>query len=80
MPKCEVIYVQALTNKVSLKLLNKFCEQSEQIIDTLHKAMPKGTRKPGNYRQRAGKAFLKVSERRRVGQKKLRKALRKQWI
>jgi len=61
-----------------LKLLNKSREQSEQIIDTLHKAMPKGTRKPRNYRQKARKAFLKVSKSRRVGQKKLRKALRKQ--
>jgi len=61
-----------------LKLLNKAREQSEQIIDTLHKAMPKGTKKPRNYRQKARKAFLEVSKSRRVSQKKLRKALRKQ--
>jgi len=61
-----------------LKLLNKAREQSEQIMDTLHKAMPKGTRKPRNYRQKARKAFLKVSKSRRVSLKTLRKALRKQ--
>jgi IS5 family transposase len=61
-----------------LKLLNKAREQSEQVIDTLHKPMPKGTKKPRNYRQKARKAFLKVSKSRRVSQKKLRKALRQQ--
>ena len=61
-----------------LKLLNKGREQSEQIIDTLHKAMPKGTKKPRDYRQKAKKDFLKVSKSRKVRRKTLRKALRKQ--
>lgn len=61
-----------------LKLLNKAREQSEQIIDTLHKAMPKGTKKPRTYRQIARKDFLKVSKSRKPRQKTLRKALRKQ--
>ena len=61
-----------------LKLLNKSREQSEQIIDTLHKAMPKGTKKPRTYRQNARKDFLKVSKSRKVRRKTLRKALRKQ--
>jgi hypothetical protein len=61
-----------------LKLVNKAREQSEQIIDTLHKAMPKGTKKPRTYRQNARKHFLKVSKSRSVMQKTLRKALRKQ--
>ena len=61
-----------------LKLLNKAREKSEQIIDTLHKAMPKGSKKPGTYRQNARKDFLKVSKIRKVRQKTLRKALRKQ--
>ena len=61
-----------------LKLLNKSREQSEQIIDTFHKAMPKGTKKPRTYRQKARKAFLKVSKSRRVRRKTLRKALRQQ--
>ena len=61
-----------------LKLLNKGREQSEQIIDTLHKAMPKGAKKPRDYRQKAKKDFLKVSKSRKVRRKTLRKALRKQ--
>ena len=61
-----------------LKLLNKAREKSEQIIDTLHKAMPKGTRKPRTYRQKARKNFLKVSKSRKVRQKTLRKAIRRQ--
>jgi hypothetical protein len=61
-----------------LKLLNNAREKSEEIIDTLHKAMPKGTLKPRTYRQKARQDFLKVSKRRKVRQKTLRKAIRKQ--
>jgi IS5 family transposase len=61
-----------------LKLLNKAREKSEEIIDTLHKAMPKGTRKPRTYRQKARQAFLKVSKSRKVRQNTLRKAIRRQ--
>jgi hypothetical protein len=61
-----------------LKLLNNAREKSEQIIDILHKAMPKGTRKPRTYRQKARQAFLKVSKNRKVRQKPLRKAIKKQ--
>ena len=61
-----------------LKLINNSREKSEEIIDTLHKAMPKGTRKPRTYRQTARKDFLKVSKNRKVRQKTLRKAIRKQ--
>jgi len=61
-----------------LKLLNNAREKSEQIIDTLHKAMPKGTRKPRTYCQKARQAFLKVSKSRKVRQKTLRKAIKKQ--
>ena len=61
-----------------LKLLNNAREKSEDMIDTLHKAMPKGTQKPRTYRQKARQDFLKVSKSRKVRQKTLRKALRKQ--
>lgn len=61
-----------------LKLLNDAREKTEAIIDTLHKHMPKGTKKPRNYRQRARKDYLAVSKSRRVTQKLLRKAIRKQ--
>jgi len=61
-----------------LKLLNKAREKSEEIIDALHKAMPKGTPKPRTYRQKARQDFLKVSKSRKVRQNTLRKAIRKQ--
>ena len=48
-----------------LKLLNNAREKSEAIIDTLHKAMPKGTRKPRTCRQKARQGFLKVSKSRK---------------
>jgi IS5 family transposase len=61
-----------------LKLINNAREKSEDIIDTLHKAMPEGTRKPRTYRRKARQDFLKVSKSRKVRQKTLRKAIRKQ--
>lgn len=61
-----------------LKLINNAREKSEEIIDILHKAMPKGTRKPRTYRRKARQNFLKVSKSRKVRHKTLRKAIRKQ--
>ena len=61
-----------------LKLLNNAREKSEEIIDTLHKAMPKGNRKPRTYRQKARQDFLKISKSRKVRQNTLRKGIRKQ--
>ena len=55
-----------------LKLINNSREKSEEIIDVLHKEMPKGTRKPRTYRQTARKEYLKVSKSRKVRQKTLR--------
>jgi len=67
-----------ITYPTDLKLLNDAREKTETIIDTLHKHMPKGTQKPRNYRQRARKEYLAISKSRRVTQKILRKAIRKQ--
>jgi hypothetical protein len=61
-----------------LKLLNKAREKSEEIIDTLHSAMPDGTRKPRTYRQKARQEYLKVSKSRKSRYSTLRKAIRKQ--
>jgi hypothetical protein len=61
-----------------LKRLNNAREKSEAIIDTLHKAMPKGTRKPRTYRRKARQDFLKGSKSRKVRHKTLRKTIRKQ--
>jgi IS5 family transposase len=58
--------------------LNDAREKSEAIIDTLHKHMPKGTRKPRNYRQRARRDYLAISKNRNPSQRSLRKAIRKQ--
>ena len=61
-----------------IKLLNKAREHSEQIIDELHSHMPKGTKKPRTYRQKARKAFLKIAKSKGVGKKKRRKGVRQQ--
>ena len=61
-----------------LKLLNNAREKSEEIIDTLHKAMPKGIKKPRTYRRKAKQDFLRVSKSRKLRHKTLRKAIGKQ--
>jgi hypothetical protein len=67
-----------ITYPTDLKLLNDAREKSEAIIDTLHKHMPKGTKKPRNYRQRARRDYLAISKNRNPSQRVLRKAIRKQ--
>jgi len=67
-----------ITYPTDLKLLNNAREKSEAIMDTLHKHMPKGTKKPRNYRQKARKNYLSVSKKRNPTKKILRKAIRKQ--
>jgi len=67
-----------ITYPTDLKLLNNAREKSEAIMDTLHKHMPKGTKKPRNYRQKARKDYLSVSKKRNPTKKILRKAIRKQ--
>lgn len=67
-----------ITFPTDLKLLNKAREHSEQIIDELHKHMPKGAKKPRTYRRKARKEYLSVSKSRHVRRNKLRKAIRKQ--
>ena len=67
-----------ITFPTDMKLLNKAREHSEQIIDELHKHMPKGTKKPRTYRRKARKDFLSISKSKRVHKNKLRKSIRKQ--
>jgi IS5 family transposase len=67
-----------ITFPTDMKLLNKAREHSEQIIDTLHKPMPKGIKKPRTYRRKARKEFLSVSKSKSIRKNKLRKSLRKQ--
>ena len=61
-----------------LKLLNKAREQSELIIDILHKKMLAGSKKPRTYRIKARKNYLQISKSRRASKKNIRKAIRKQ--
>ncbi len=58
-----------------LKVLNKAREKSEAIIDALHKARGRGHKKPRTYRIKARKKFLAAAKSRKLGGKKLRKAL-----
>lgn len=61
-----------------ISLLHAGREKLEEIIDALH-APHKGTlAKPRTYREKARKAYLAVAKQRRIGHKKLRKAIGKQ--
>jgi IS5 family transposase len=67
-----------ITFPTDLKLLNTAREKTEQIIDVLHKSRGKGHKKPRTYRVKARKVYLTVAKSKRVGGRKLRKALRSQ--
>jgi hypothetical protein len=67
-----------ITYPTDLKLLNKAREESELIIDILHKKMPARSKKPRTYRIKARKNYLQVSKSRRASKKNIRKAIRKQ--
>lgn len=67
-----------ITYPTDLKLLNHAREKSEAIIDMLHQQMPKGIKKPRNYRRQARKNYLAVSKNRNASRKVLRRAIRKQ--
>ena len=67
-----------ITFPTDLRLLNKAREESEQIIDTLHKRMPRGSKKPRTYRLKARRDFLRISKSKRASKKTIRKAVRKQ--
>jgi hypothetical protein len=69
---------EEINTPTDLKRLNNAREKREAIIEPLHRAMPKGTRNPGTCRQKARQGFLKGSKSRKVRQKTLRKAIRKQ--
>jgi len=61
-----------------VKLLNNAREKSEAIIDILHKARGRGHKKPRTYRIKARKKFLQAAKSKKLGGKKLRKALKAQ--
>ncbi len=67
-----------ITYPTDLKLLNAARQKSEQVIEVLHKSRGRGFKKPRTYRVKTRKAYLAVAKSRRVGGRKLRKALRGQ--
>ncbi len=60
------------------ELLNEAREKLEQIIDVLHEPMKGSKRKPRTYRQKARKDYLAIVKQRKVGARKMRKAVGKQ--
>lgn len=61
-----------------LNLLNEAREKTEAIIDQMHSHRTKPEKKPRTYRQKARKAYLRVSKARRPGRKLLRKEIGRQ--
>jgi len=61
-----------------LNLLNEAREKTEVIIDRMHLFRTKPTKKPRTYRQKARKAYLRVSKARQPGRKLMRKGIGKQ--
>ena len=68
-----------ITYPTDLKILNKAREQTEKIIDILHKSrQDKSKKKPRTYRKIARKDYLEVAKQRRPSRQKRRKAIKKQ--
>ncbi|MGL5134267.1 MAG: IS5 family transposase [Planktothrix sp.] len=68
-----------ITYPTDLKILNKAREQTEKIIDSLHKSrQDKSEKKPRTYRKTARKDYLEVAKQRRPSRQKRRKAVKKQ--
>lgn len=67
-----------ITFPTDLKLLNTCREKSEKIIDILHQPLKGKQRKPRTYRKRARKEYLSAVKSKKLSQRKIRKALRKQ--
>ena len=61
-----------------IALLNVGREKLEEIMDVLHEPHRGKLAKPRSYREKARQAYLVVAKQRRIGQKKLRKAIGKQ--
>lgn len=61
-----------------LNLLNEAREKLEDILDVLYEPLKGKRAKPRTYRQRARRDYLAVAKRRRVSEKAIRKAIKKQ--
>jgi len=61
-----------------LGLLNEAREKLDDIIDTLHEASGKVTKRPRTYREKARKDYLTVSKQRSPKKNQLRQAVKKQ--
>ena len=68
-----------LTYPTDLKILNQAREQTEKILEILHKSgQDKSKKKPRTYRKKARKDYLEVAKQRRPSRKARRKGLKKQ--
>jgi IS5 family transposase len=60
-----------------LGLLNKCREESERLIDELHKIL-KWEKKPRTYRQEARKKYLMIAKKKRKSEKEIRRGIKEQ--
>ena len=67
-----------LTYPTDLKLLNEAREKTEEVIDVMHAPWIGRRKKPRTYRQKARRDYLAVAKQKKPGQRKIRKAIRKQ--
>jgi len=61
-----------------LNLLNEAREKTEGMIDAMHTPQVGQSKKPRTYRRKARKDYLAVAKRKKLGYKKVRKAIGKQ--
>lgn len=67
-----------ITYPTDLNLLNEAREKCEEIIDTLYEQVKGRIAKPRTYRENARRDYLRAAKCRKLSQKGVRKALRKQ--
>jgi transposase, IS5 family len=67
-----------VTYPTDLNLLNKAREKTEAMIDTMHAPLIGIKKKPRTYRIKARKDYLAIAKQKRIGYKKIRKAVGKQ--
>lgn len=67
-----------ITYPTDIELLNTSREQSEAMIDHLHRQLPSGAEKPRTYRRLGRKAYVSYTKKKRHSTSVTRKARRKQ--
>jgi len=69
---------QMIRFPTDVSLLNHAREVAEVLVDMLHKHKAITGKKPRTYRQQARRAYLRISKRKRLGSKLIRKGIRQQ--